>query len=182
MKRVSLAFLDMLFCMLLAFFLLINPDASADHPPPADYTITMGWPDGDVDVDVFVETPRGEFVWYGNKDIGTVSIDRDDLGKRADPSLWNQEIVAFRTPEPGCYHTSIHTYRDPDELAGRMMELELRNTAGKRLKYRRLPIPPWRVEEPVWRLCVDNGDMTVRDGDRAIRARARQSKRKRGPT
>ena len=125
----SLAFTDLLFNALLGFvlmfvlaFLLINPVArSGAVDPKAEILITLGWPDGLADdVDLYVEDPAGELVWFRRREAGLMHLDRDDLGELNDTievdgrkikNPLNQEIVSVRGLRAGEYVVNAHLYR-----------------------------------------------------------------------
>ena len=83
------AFTDLLFNALLgfammfiiAFMLIEEPVEAGDIDVKAEMLITATWPDGHPDdVDMLVEGPRGEVVWYHNRDGDLMHLDRDDRG------------------------------------------------------------------------------------------------------
>ena len=115
----NLPFLDLLFNVLIGFvflfivsFLLINPIAKrADIEVKAEFLITVFWPDNlEDDVDIYVEDPAGNLVWFKSREPGLMHLDRDDLGKRNDEVVTaagtilfpeNREIVTLRGIVPG---------------------------------------------------------------------------------
>lgn len=172
MKRASIPFLDTLFCMLLVFFLMIHPDETSSMPPPADWTLTMTWPEGPADIDIYIEMPDSRIAWFMQKDLGEVVIDHDDLGQVGDRSLYNSEVVKFRTPPKGCYYVSVHNFNGRGQNG--TMDLDLRDHDGDQIGYARFPMPDHHVERPVWRLCIDSV-MAVMPSSRVIRGRARKA-------
>lgn len=132
MRRPShggVAFTDLLFNALLGFvvmfvlaFLLINPIAkSGAIDPKAEFLITLTWPDGRrEDVDLYVEDPAGNLVWFRAREAGLMHLDRDDLGRSNDVIVvdgqevlnpLNQEVVSVRGILPGEYVVNVHLYR-----------------------------------------------------------------------
>jgi hypothetical protein len=127
------AFTDLLFNALLGFvvmfilaFLLINPIAkSGAIDSKAEFLITLSWPDGrEEDVDLYVEDPAGDLVWFRSREAGLMHLDRDDLGQRNDTiqiagravsNPLNQEIVSIRGIVPGEYVVNLHLYRAAGE-------------------------------------------------------------------
>jgi len=127
--HIGVGFTDLLFNALLGFvvmfilaFLLINPIArSGAVDPKAEFLITLTWPDGrEEDVDLYVEDPAGELVWFRRREAGLMHLDRDDLGQRNDMieiagrfviNPLNQEIVSIRGIVPGEYVVNLHLYR-----------------------------------------------------------------------
>jgi hypothetical protein len=127
--HIGVGFTDLLFNALLGFvvmfvlaFLLINPVAkSGAIDPKAEFLITLNWPDGRLeDVDLYVEDPLGELVWFRNREAGLMHLDRDDLGELNDAievagrrviNPINQETVSIRGIVPGEYVVNLHLYR-----------------------------------------------------------------------
>ena len=129
---VGVGFTDLLFNALLGFvvmfvlaFLLINPIARTGAvDPKAEFLITLTWPDGrPEDVDLYVEDPAANLVWFRQREAGLMHLDRDDLGQRNDfievagnriANPLNQEIVAIRGIIPGEFVVNVHLYREYD--------------------------------------------------------------------
>ena len=121
-------FTDLLFNALLGFtflFLLaimfMNPvSKSGIVKPKAEYIVTVNWPDNNPDdIDVWVEDPAGNLIWFRNREAGLVHLDRDDRGiindqlemdgKTVQTAL-NQEIVTIRGKVIGEYVVNLHYY------------------------------------------------------------------------
>src|SRR5918995_519718 len=90
---IGVGFTDLLFNALLGFvvmfvlaYLMINPIArSGAVDPKAEFLITLTWPDGrKEDVDLYIEDPAGNLVWFREREAGLMHLDRDDLGLRND--------------------------------------------------------------------------------------------------
>lgn len=126
----NLAFIDLLFNVLVGFvflfvvaFVLINPIAKkADIVSPAQFLITMAWPDEDInDFDLWVRDPVGNYIGFNSKDRGITNLDRDDLGAANDavnrgglPEVkvnLNREVTSVRGILPGEYIVSVHLYK-----------------------------------------------------------------------
>lgn len=125
----GLGFTDLLFNALIGFvamfvlaFLMINPIArSGVVDPKAEFLITLAWADGlEDDVDLYVEDPAGNLVWFRQREVGLMHLDRDDLGRSNDTieiggeeilNPLNQEIVSIRGVVPGEYVVNAHLYR-----------------------------------------------------------------------
>jgi hypothetical protein len=128
----NLAFLDMLFNMVMAFallfllsFLLIRPPAKSSDPAvemKAEFIIQMAWPDGSLDdQDLWLLLPDGRKVGYSNKDLGIATLDRDDRGgignTYIDPvtgeekiQTTHREIMTIRARLVGRYVVNVHTF------------------------------------------------------------------------
>ncbi|PPQ34434.1 hypothetical protein CCS01_10865 [Rhodopila globiformis] len=121
-------FTDMLFNVVigLAFmvfiaFALINPVAKTGAiEMKAEFLITMNWPDNDLnDMDLYVEDPAGNIVWYHGREAGLMHLDHDDRGSgreritvngRTIQNPLNQEIVTIRGIVPGEYVVNAHEF------------------------------------------------------------------------
>lgn len=121
-------FTDMLFNVLLGFafmvfiaFSLINPTAKTGAVDvKAEFIITMNWPDNDPnDMDLYVEDPANNIVWYHSKEAGLMHLDRDDRGNYRDTitvngrtiqNPLNQETVTVRGIVPGEYVVNAHEF------------------------------------------------------------------------
>ena len=96
------AFTDLLFNALVGFafmffiaFAMINPVADQGKiETDVEILITITWPDGhEDDIDVYVEDPVGNVVWYHQREGGLMHLDRDDRGQFKDVLLINGEEV-----------------------------------------------------------------------------------------
>jgi hypothetical protein len=121
-------FTDILFNIVLGFtvmmfisFALIKPDdKSGNVDINAEMLITATWPDLMADdIDMYVEDPQGNVVWYHSREQGLVHLDRDDRGNYRDvimingqevQSPLNQETVTVRGFVPGEYVINVYFY------------------------------------------------------------------------
>lgn len=121
------SFLDVLFNILLGFFLLFVIAIMLVNPPTnnrgntdlkAEFLITMEWPgDDDSDIDLLLKTPSKEVVFYGNPNGDAASLDRDDQGSINDTIILsdgtkqrieqNWEHIAIRKTTAGKYTANI---------------------------------------------------------------------------
>jgi hypothetical protein len=125
----SLPFVDLLFNLLLGYaflflvsFLLIQPIVKkADIKTQAEYVITVTWPINNTDdVDVWLEDPLENVIYFRNKEAGLSHLDRDDLGHTndvihlADGTAvrypYNQEIMTIRGYIGGEWTLNVHMY------------------------------------------------------------------------
>jgi hypothetical protein len=132
-SQIGIAFTDLLFNALLGFvvmfvlaFLMINPVARTGAvDAKAEFLVTLSWPDGrSEDVDLYVEDPAGNLVWFRQREAGLMHLDRDDLGRSNDVIRvagreivhpLNQEIVSIRGIQPGEYVVNLYLYRAAPE-------------------------------------------------------------------
>jgi hypothetical protein len=121
-------FTDLLFNALLGFTFLfliaimfMNPEAkSGIIDPKAEYILTITWEDNSPDdVDVWVEDPEGQVVWFRAPEAGLLHLDRDDRGLVNDTitingeevqNPLNQEVVTLRGVVKGEYVVNLHYY------------------------------------------------------------------------
>lgn len=121
-------FTDLLFnsCVGFAFFFflafaLINPTAkTGEIDTDVEVLITVGWPDNNPDdVDVYVQDPAGNIVWYNDRERGLMHLERDDRGLFKDVVMMNgqevtnplnQEIVSLRGLVDGEYVVNVVHY------------------------------------------------------------------------
>lgn len=93
----------------------INPPAqSSDAIPPGNVVVSITWPEGDTDVDLWVTGP-GEItpVGYSNKGGVLFNLLRDDLGTMPDATPLNYENAYSRGVVAGEYVINVHCYRCP---------------------------------------------------------------------
>ena len=86
----------------------------------AEYIISLTWADSDPnDLDIWVQDPTGNIIWFRNREAGLVHLDRDDRGNindtidfngRTIDNPLNQEIVTIRGIIPGEYVVNVHYY------------------------------------------------------------------------
>lgn len=111
----------LVFCVIL--FVMISPETKKSDglKPKMEYMISVEW-DGarDYDVDTWIRDPDSNTLYYGNKEVGFLNLERDDLGAlnntfEIDGKLvtapYHQELVAVRGFRPGEYVLNVHLYR-----------------------------------------------------------------------
>lgn len=121
-------FTDILLNVLMGFaimvfiaFALIRPEMlTGDVEIDAEYLITMTWPDNNPDdIDLYVEDPAGNLVWYNLPEGGFMALERDDRGNYRDTMVingerianpLNQETVTLRGILPGEYVVNVNHY------------------------------------------------------------------------
>ena len=125
----QVAFIDLLFNTLVGFvflfvmaFILINPVAKKSNVEVvAEFIVKIHWPeDSPSDVDLWMRDPLGNYVGFKSKDVGLMSLNRDDLGTSNDTVYdpkgkpivvyRNEEMVTIRGIIPGEYIVNVHWY------------------------------------------------------------------------
>lgn len=123
------AFLDLLFNSLLAFvsFFMLSllmikiENKKNDIEAKAEFLITINWPEEQVDdIDLYVENPLGDLVFFKTREKGLMHLERDDLGRSNDyivlgDGSWylfkeNREVITIRGIIPGEYTVNVHAY------------------------------------------------------------------------
>jgi hypothetical protein len=110
----------LVFCVIL--FTMISPEAKKEGiKPKLEFMITMEWPgDLDYDVDIYVRDPEGNIMFYNNREVGFLNLERDDLGrsnnvvvvdgKEVRASKFHEEIVSIRGFMAGEYVVNVHLF------------------------------------------------------------------------
>jgi hypothetical protein len=102
--------------------LAISPDSKDGKiDSKAEFIITMDWPDNHPDdLDLFVQDPIGNIVWYRHREAGFLTLDRDDRGGANDfilvngrkiPSPIREEIVTVRGVVAGEYTVNVSHFQ-----------------------------------------------------------------------
>jgi hypothetical protein len=86
----------------------------------AEFLITVTWPDEHPDdVDLYVQDPTGKLVWYNQKEVGLMTLERDDRGDTNDFTMVErkklrlpirEELVSIRGSVAGEYTVNVHLY------------------------------------------------------------------------
>jgi hypothetical protein len=116
---------DLLLCILSVVIVAVAPTkAKVDGvKPKAEFLITADWPVAlDSDVDLWLVGPDKKPVFYGSREAGCASLDRDSLGYStsqitlADGSMAqsesNKETTTIRCLAPGHYDIGVNLYSD----------------------------------------------------------------------
>jgi hypothetical protein len=124
------AFMDLLFNALLGFvalfciaLILIKEDTKKDTTvkKKAEFVINANWDSKlDHDVDLYIEDPEGNVVFFNSREIGLIHLERDDLGFSNDTLVTddgtitygeNVEVSTIRGVAAGEYIVNVHLYR-----------------------------------------------------------------------
>ena len=188
-------FTDILFNALLGFtvmlfiaFSLIKPDAEPNAVNiKAEFIITASWPDYNPDdIDLYVEDPLGQIVWYHQMQKGFMSMDRDDRGNYLDQitvdgvktiNPLNQETVSIRRNIPGEYVVNVYKFSDdsgaPTPVSVRVEKINPRVTV---VSYRTVTLVAKDDEQTVIRFTIDADGKVTGTSQRAV-SLARQATR-----
>lgn len=118
---VGLASAMIFFMLFVLSILMVNPpEKEGNTEIKAEFIVTLEWPSGNKsDVDLVVKHPTG-VTFYQQREIGGVSLDRDDLGSRLEVIKLddgtivnieeNWEHVFIRKMIPGDYTVNVHMF------------------------------------------------------------------------
>jgi hypothetical protein len=122
---------DLLLCILSVVIVAVAPTrARIDGvKPKAEFLITADWKvELDSDVDLWLVGPEKKPVFYGAREVGCASLDRDSLGYStseialADGSVAqsesNKETTTIRCIAPGHYDVGVNLYSDRELAKG----------------------------------------------------------------
>lgn len=133
--NIHVGFTDMLFNILLGFFILfmlalmlVNPKKKAQEKTlklKSNIVATIEWPPGSAaDIDIFVGLPSGKVVYFGKREADGAALDRDDRGTKNDKIRnpdgsftiirENWENVFIRKMFPGEYIFNVVLYHKPN--------------------------------------------------------------------
>lgn len=109
---------DVLLAMLLGvaatiMFILpsVNPASTEDQlTPPGNLVVSATWPEGNIDVDLWLGAPGEPAVGYSNKSGKTWSLLRDDLGNSNDGTPLNYESAFSRGLPDGEYAVNVRCF------------------------------------------------------------------------
>jgi len=111
-----------IFLFVLTTFMIQPKKADEGPKRHAEFLITAEWNENvDCDVDLWVQDPLDNIVWFQAKDVGLMHLERDSLGfhnnviKDESGSVLyriaeNRETVVLRGVVPGEYTVNVHLY------------------------------------------------------------------------
>lgn len=116
-----LAFRDVLFNVIISFMLIMiiimgmiqeEKTSKEDSMAMGSIVATLTWPDGDQDLDLWVNGPNEpKPIGYSNKAGENIDLLRDDMGNISDILPLNYENAIVRNLQAGTYTFNIHCYR-----------------------------------------------------------------------
>ena len=194
-KKSFVPLLDMFLLIICILFVIIalmkvEQQKEQDIETKAEYIITVTWPDGNKnDVDTWLRNPSDKMCWYQAKDVGLMSLDRDDLGWQNDyislsngtriENPYNQEIVSIRQIIEGYWLLNVHMYRMDDNVPTKVqVKIEKLNPKVKTLYYASVVLDRLWQEATIARFHIDiDGDFTFIDNTYEELAKATLTRR-----
>lgn len=172
-------FTDLLFnsCVGFAFFFfltfaMVNPIAkTGEIDSDAELLMTVRWPDNHADdIDMYVEDPLGNIVWYHQREAGLMHLDRDDRGLFKDVILvngeertnpLNEEIVSVRGLLDGEYVVNVvHYIATTIEPVPVTVKVEKLNPSLRVLYYGEVLLTGTGQEKTVVRFTLNGSEIT----------------------
>jgi len=121
-------FMFIMVCCIVLFFMIAIVNQNKNNEGirhKAEFVITMEWDKEDQnDIDLWLKDPKGNIIYYKDKEAPSMFLDRDDLGHQNDAIevggvtkiiKINQEIISIRSFVPGRWIVAIHFYKRHDK-------------------------------------------------------------------
>jgi hypothetical protein len=154
------------FLFFIVFLAIIQQKQNAKVESKAEFFISMTWPDEHPDdFDLFVQDPVGNIVWYRRRDIGFMSLERDNRGSANDfmlvggqkvRSAARQELVSIRGIVPGEYTVNIyHFTAQSDQPVPVTVTVDKLNPRVSAVAKKTLDMAGARVERTAARFTLD---------------------------
>lgn len=127
-KQTSVAYIDLLtvlfvlFVVVSALLLAVNKSVTEGNiVSKSEFIVELSWSsNSNSDIDLFVKNPKGDIAFFSNKDIGMMTLDRDNLGvvnndiigptgeKISDPN--RIEVTSIRAFMEGVHTVNVLAY------------------------------------------------------------------------
>jgi hypothetical protein len=169
------------FLFFVAFIAISQQKEDGKIDSKAEFFISMTWPDNHPDdFDLFVQDPVGNVVWYRRRDIGFMSLERDNRGGANDfmtvggekvRSSARQELVSIRGLVAGEYTVNVYHFTAQTGLPVPVtVTIEKLNPRVSIVAKRTLEMNQSNVEKTAARFTLDaKGDVvSTSETDRSI--------------
>jgi hypothetical protein len=169
------------FLFFIAFLAIAQQKQDGKIDSKAEFFISMTWPDDHPDdFDLFVQDPVGNVVWYRRRDIGFMSLERDNRGSANDfmlvggqkvRSSARQELVSIRGIVAGEYTVNAYHFTAQSDLPVRVtVTVEKLNPRVSVVAKKTLDMAGARVERTAARFTLDaKGDVvSTSDIERSV--------------
>jgi hypothetical protein len=155
------------FLFFIALLIIVPEAKDGKIDSKAEFLVTIGWPDKHPDdIDLFVQDPVGNMVWYRRREAGFMVLDRDDRGGANDFILVNghkilspirQETVSIRGIVAGEYTVNVYHFiamgREPVPVS---VKVEKLNPVVQVVHYDTLMLERAGVERTAVRFSIDD--------------------------
>jgi hypothetical protein len=169
------------FLFFIAFLAIAQQKQDGKIDSKAEFFISMTWPDDHPDdFDLFVQDPVGNVVWYRRRDIGFMSLERDNRGSANDfmlvggqkvRSAARQELVSIRGIVAGEYTVNAYHFTAQSDLPVPVtVTVEKLNPRVSVVAKKTLDMAGARVERTAARFTLDaKGDVvSTSDIERSV--------------
>jgi hypothetical protein len=164
------------FLFFIAFLAFAEQKQDGKVDSKAEFFISMTWPDNHPDdFDLFVQDPVGNVVWYRRRDIGFMSLERDNRGSANDfmlvggqkvRSSARQELVSIRGIVAGEYTVNVyHFTAQTDRPVPVTVTVDKLNPRVSIVAKRALDMAGARVERTAARFTLDAKGEVVSTSD-----------------
>jgi hypothetical protein len=157
---------DFLSCLLVVFAAV----AVTARPPQVKtygaYAVTLSWPAGNNDVDLYVRDPAGAICYFRDTQVDQMQLEHDDLGKMATSygrGRKHVERTALRRTMPGQYVVNTLLFSRATGTAPIAVSAELWSLQGddRMLKARTVYLAHAGDERTPFRFTVDSSGATT---------------------
>jgi hypothetical protein len=131
------------------------------------FLVKINWPsESNDDVDLYVSDPLNQIVYFRQKQVGLMSLDRDDTGReqnmvtlpdgRVVQSQFNEEQVNIRGIVEGEYVVNVHLYRKSDDHPTKVEVALFKSGAGGDMEIHKqmVTLSAEREEETAFRFTL----------------------------
>jgi hypothetical protein len=162
----AFAAIDFLSCLLVVFVAV----AVTSRPPQVKtygaYAVTLQWPGGNNDVDLYVRDPAGSICYFRDMQVDQMQLEHDDLGTSATSygrGKPNVERIILRGTMPGQYVVNTHLFSRVQGTAPIPVSVELWDLQGndRLLKARTVYLKDAGDERTPFRFTLDQSGATT---------------------
>lgn len=126
-KSLSVSYIDFLWALSAVFLLLFLVAKSEEQKgniiDPSQFIAEMTWgEDSANDIDLWIENPNGDIVYFGTREMGGMTLDTDNLGINNTfldaakgeyvTNKIRREVASIRKPIAGTYTINVMKYAD----------------------------------------------------------------------
>jgi len=158
----------------LALMMVTTETNKADIKTNAEFIITLTWDTTD-DVDLWVENPLGDRLYFRRKEIRMAHLDRDDLGDVNDSVIlpngtrieydYNQEIATIRGNIAGQWVVNAHMYDkdDPSNVPANVeVKIEKLNPMVTTVAYKKIKMTKKWQEVTIARFTLTDSGTVIK--------------------
>jgi hypothetical protein len=129
----AFAAIDFLSCLLVVFVAVAVTSKPPQVKTYGSYAVTMTWPAGPNDVDLYLRDPAGGIAYFNDMQVDQMQLEHDDLGTTASgygKGKPNEERTVLRGTSPGQYVIGTHLFTRRGGTAPIPVSVELWDLQG----------------------------------------------------